>query len=450
MSKEIRLRKGLTINLVGEASKAYGNIKEDHKFVVKPTDFHGLTPKLKVKVGDTVKAGSVLFFDKYSDQVNFCSPVSGTVTEVTRGAKRRILEVEIASDGDMTYESYPKAMAGDLSREEIISHMLAGGVWPFIKQKPYDIIANPADTPKAIFISAFKSSPLCIDNNFAMEGTDELFQKGLDFITKLTEGTTHLTVSGNKGAASVFTNAKGVQINKIKGRHPAGNVGIQIHHIDPINKGDIVWHIAPQDVLVIGRLFSEGKYDVSRVVCLAGSQVENPQYYRTIAGARVSNMLENNVKAGTNRYISGDVLTGKRIEADGHLGFYDTEVTVLPEGDEPEFLGWMKPGFDKFSVSKTFLTYLTPNKKFALNTNMHGEERAYVMSGHYEKVLPMDIFPVHLIKAIMVEDVELMENLGIYEVAPEDFALCEFVCTSKVNVQDLIRHGLDVVRKETS
>jgi Na+-transporting NADH:ubiquinone oxidoreductase subunit A len=450
MSKEIRLKKGLNINLIGEADKVYASVKPTKRYVVKPTDFHGLTPKLVVKVGEKVKAGSTLFFNKYQDKINFCAPVSGEIIDVVRGAKRKILEVVLKPDDVIDYKQFTTASAKSISREQIIDTMLKSGIWPFVRQKPYDIIANPTDMPKAIFISAFNSAPLTIDNDFALYGMDELFQKGLDYIVQLTSGKTHLNIDGNTNSSALFTKAKGVEINKISGVHPAGNVGIQIHHIDPINKGDVVWYLQPQDVIAIARLFTEGKYDVSRIVALAGSQVKKPKYYRIIAGASIANLLTNNINGGDSRIISGDILTGKHIDADGALGFYDTTITIIEEGKEQEFLGWILPGLHKFSASKTFLSWLTPSKKYSLNANMHGEERAYVMTGEYEKVLPMDIFPAHLIKACMIEDIELMENLGIYEVSPEDFALCEFVCTSKIEVQNIIRNALELVRKENS
>ena len=450
MSKEIRLKKGLNINLLGEADKVYASVEPTERYVVKPTDFHGLTPKLAVKVGDKVKAGTTLFFDKYNDKVNFSAPVSGEVIDIVRGAKRKILEVVLKADAVIEYEHFISDTAKSISREQIIDTMLKAGIWPSVRQKPYDIVANPTDMPKAIFISAFNSAPLTIDNDFALYGMDELFQKGLDYITQLSSGKTHLNIDGNTNSSTVFTGAKGVVINKICGAHPAGNVGIQVHHIDPINKGEVVWCLQPQDVIAIARLFTEGKYDVSRIVALAGSQVKKPKYYRTIAGATIANLLFDNINEGDNRIISGDILTGKHIDVDGALGFYDTTITVIEEGKEQEFLGWILPGLHKFSASKTFLSWLNPSKKYTLNANMHGEERAYVMTGEYEKVLPMDIFPAHLIKACMIEDIELMENLGIYEVSPEDFALCEFVCTSKIEVQTIIRNALELVRKENS
>ena len=450
MSKEIRLKKGLNINLVGEANKVYATIKPSEEYVLKPTDFHGLTPKMLVKAGDKVKAGSVLFYDKYMEQVKYCSPVSGEVVAIERGAKRRILEIVVKADTEQQYEQFATADAADLSREQIINAMLKAGVWPFVRQKPYDIVANPTAIPKAIFISAFNSAPLAIDNDFALYGMEELFQKGLDFIVKLTEGKTHLNIDGNTNSSNVFSQAKNVQINKISGPHPAGNVGVQIHHIDPINKGDVIWYLQPQDVITIARLFIEGKYDVSRIITVAGPQVIKPRYYRAVLGARVNNLLDNNVKEGENRIISGDVLTGTRIESNDSMGFYDTMITIIEEGKNSEFLGWILPGFKKFSASRAFSSWLLPSRKYSLNANMNGEERAYVVTGQYEKVFPMNIFPHQLVKAIMMEDIDLMENLGIYEVSAEDFALCEFVCTSKTEVQSIVKYGLDLVRKENS
>ena len=450
MSKDIRLKKGLNIQLHGEADKVYANITQSETFVVRPTDFHGLTPKLTVKEGDCVNAGSVLFFDKYNERVKFTSPVSGEVVAINRGAKRRILEVVLKADAEVKYESFDKGSAADLNRDQIIETLLNSGLWPFIRQKPFDVIANPDDMPKAIFISTFNTAPLAADNDFVLHGMTKEFQTGLDYIKKLTQGTVHLNIDGNTNPSKVFTDAKGVQINKVSGKHPAGNVGVQIHHIDPINKGDIVWYLYPQDVIAIARLFAEGKYDASRIVALTGSQVLKPRYYRTIAGASIFKMVTDNLKKGDSRFISGDVLTGNQITKNGALGFYDTQVTVIPEGDYQEFLGWLAPGLDKFSISKTFFSWLRPSKKYSLDTNYHGEERAYVITGNYEKVFPMDVFPMQLIKACMIEDIKLMENLGIYEVSSEDFALCEFICTSKIEVQQIIREGLDLIKKECS
>ena len=450
MSKDIRIKKGVNINLKGSAERVYASIPQAECFVVKPSDFKGLTPKLSVKAGDKVQAGSSLFYDKENPSIKITSPVSGEVTEIRRGEKRKILEVVIKADAEISFIEFPKADAKDLSREQIITQMLDAGLWPFVRQRPYAVIANPNDMPKAIFISAFDSAPLACDSDFVLHGMEKEFQTGLDIVTKLTEGKTHLNIDGNANSSSVFTSAKNVQINNVSGVHPAGNVGIQIHHIDPINKGEVVWYMYPQDIIAIGRLFSEGKYDATRLIALAGSQVEKPRYYRTMQGASISSMIENNIKEGDNRFISGNVLTGTKISKNGNLGFYHNEISVIPEGKEQDFLGWLLPSLNKYSLSRTFFSWLNPKKEYSISANMNGEERAYVVTGQYENVLPMDLHPQHLIKAIMIGDIELMENLGIYEVAEEDFALCEFACTSKMPVQEILRDGLDLVRKECS
>lgn len=448
MSKYVKIKKGVNIKLKGTPEKVLASISLSDSFAIKPSDFHGITPKLLVKEGDEVKAGTPLFHDKYNEKVKFTSPVSGQVVEIKRGAKRRIEEVKVRADKEISYVEFSTGTPGDKSRKEIIDLLLDAGLWPFIKQRPYDIIANPEDTPKAIFISAFDSSPLAPDNDFIVHGKGEIFQLGLDAIAKLTEGKVHLNVRAGVISSRVFTNSKLVQLNKISGPHPSGNVGIQIHHIDPINKGEKLWCLKPQDVLAIGRFFKEGRFNAERIVALGGSQVKKPRYFRTLIGASITNMLEDNINEGNHRYISGNVLTGSKISAEGYLGFYDTQVTVIPEGDKEEFFGWIMPGFKKFSLSRSFFSWLTPNKKYNLDTNLHGEERPFVMSGQYESVFPMDIYPVHLVKSMMIGDIELMEKLGIYEVAPEDFALCEFACTSKIDVQEIVREGLDLVNKE--
>lgn len=448
MSKHIKIRKGVNIKLVGEAEKVLVNAESPEIFTIKPSDFHGLTPKMLVKEGAEVKAGTILFFDKHREKIKYTSPVSGEIVEINRGEKRRILGVKILADKEIRYEDFGAANPNDLSREQIIEKLLESGIWPFIRQRPYSVVANPDDMPKSIFISAFNSAPLAPDNDFILHGHGELFQLGLDAVAKLTEGAVHLNVHADLKSSGVFTNSKNAQINEISGPHPSGNVGVQIHHIDPLNKGEKIWYLDPQNVLTIGALFKNGTLDATRVLTLCGSETEKPKYFKTVWGACTKNILAENVNEGNNRIICGNVLTGTKISSEGYLGFYDDQITVIPEGDEPEFMGWLSPGFDKFSMSRTFFSWLMPNKSYALNTGMHGEERAFVLTGQYEKVFPMDIYPVHLLKAMIVEDVELMENLGIYEVAPEDFALCEYACTSKINVQQIVREGLDLVQTE--
>lgn len=449
MSEYIKIKRGLNLKLIGEAVKTVQDMPIADVFAIKPADFTALTPKLLVKEGDTVFAGSPLFYNKDNEAVKISSPVSGEVVEILRGEKRVILEIKILADREIKYVPFQKSNPNNLDRKEIVELLLNSGVWPFIRQRPYGIIANPSESPKSIFISAFDSNPLAPDNDFIMSGNEINFQTGLDALKKLTYGKIHLNVRDSPIPPPIFAQAQSVQLNKISGPHPAGNVGVQIHHIDPLNKGEVVWHINPQEVLIIGKLFNEGIFDATRLIALTGSQINDPKYYKTIVGCAIKNIIaDGGLRKGENRIISGNILTGYQIPADGYLGFYDSQITVIPEGNEFEFMGWLTPGFNKFSLSRTFFSWLTPNKKHALNTNMHGEERPFVITGQYEKVFPMDIYPVHLLKSILIEDIDMMENLGIYEVVEEDFALCELVCTSKIKSQEIIRHGLDIMRKE--
>lgn len=447
MSKVIKISRGLDIKLLGEAEKKVTQVSSDN-FALKPPDFVDVFPKLFLKEGDEVKAGTPVFFNKYRENIIFTSPVSGKVTEIKRGAKRKMLEIRIESDGKMNYEDFGKDDPVSLSKEKIVEKLLKSGIWAHIRQRPYSVIANPKDEPKAIFISAFNSAPLAPDYDFILNEESQAFQAGLNALGKLTSGKIHLNINNGKTCSKTYLEAKGVQINRFAGPHPAGNIGVQIYNIDPINKGDIVWYINPQAVVTVGKLFLEGKYNASRIIALTGSEVIKPQYFKVIAGTLVTDLFKNNINKGNVRYISGNVLTGSKIEKDGYLGFYDDQITVIPEGDYYEFLGWSMPRINKFSFSRTFVSWLTPNKKYRLDTNLNGGQRAFVLTGEYEKVFPMNIYPMQLLKAIIVKDIDLMENLGIYEVDEEDFALCEFIDASKTEMQAIVREGLDYMRKE--
>jgi len=447
MSTTFVIKKGLDIKLLGDAEKTVVDLNAK-TFAIKPPDFTGCFPKVLVKVGDSVKAGTPLFFDKYRDNIIFTAPVSGKVNAIKRGAKRRLLEIIIDSDGKKEAIDFGTSNINNLKKEEIVEKMLKSGVWPMLRQRPYSTIANPNDAPKAIFIAAYDTSPLAPDFDLIVHGQGEVFQAGLDVLTKLTKGKVNLNVDANKTTSKVFLNSKNVQINTFSGPHPSGNVSVHISKINPINKGDIIWYLYPQDVLTIGKLFLGGKFDSSRVIAFAGSEVKKPKYYKTFIGASINNMVSNNINDGDNRFISGTVLTGEKIEKDGFVGFYDSLISVIPEGNYHEFFGWLLPGFGKFSFSKSFPSWLTPNKKYRLDTNLHGGVRSYVMTGKYEKVFPFDIYPMQLIKAVMVEDIDQMENLGIYEIDDEDFALCEVIDTSKTEIQSIIRKGLDLMRQE--
>jgi len=448
MSRSVNLKKGFDIRIAGAAEKILGVCTNPERYGVRPVDFPGLIPKLNVKSGDRVLAGDPLFHDKLRPEIVFNSPVSGTVVTIERGDKRKLLEIVVEKSGD-DYVNFGKSDPSDLSRDEIIAELLISGLWPAIRQRPYNVIARPGDKPKSIFISGFDTSPLAADHNYIMDNSPASFLRtGINAILKLTGGKVNLVLKGDASSSPVLTGTAGVEISYFSGPHPAGNPGIHIHHLDPVNKGEVVWIINLQDIVAIGRLFEEGIYKPERIIALTGTEVINPQYYRMLSGASISQIVSGNVKEGNLRYISGNVLTGTKIASDGYLGFYDSQVTVIPEGDYYEFFGWASPGLNKYSFSKTFASALFPKKSYRLDTNFHGEERAFVVTGQYEKVVPMDIYPMQLLKAILAGDIDSMENLGIYEVAEEDFALCEFLCPSKIEIQSILRNGLDLMMKE--
>ncbi|MEK9619528.1 MAG: Na(+)-translocating NADH-quinone reductase subunit A [Flavobacteriales bacterium] len=447
---KITVKKGLDIKMKGVPNKiiAEGNLSKS--FALKPTDFPNLTPKLLVKEGDAVKCGSPIFCDKYNDVVVFVSPASGVVDKIIRGEKRRILAVTISSDGKFTQLNTKAKDFSKLDRAELKTDLLKSGLWPFLRMRPIDIIARPEDTPKSIFISSFDTNPLSPDYDFIMHNKSAEFNAGLELLNMLTDGSVHLQI--RKNSDEVFFNAKNVKTHLVKGPHPSGNVGVQMHEIDPINKGEVVWYINPQDVMILGRYSLTGAYDANKVISIGGENVKSPKYVKTISGSSIESILEGAQIKENSRLISGNPLTGLKVEEDNYLGFYHHQLTVLPEGDEYKFFlseGWLSLGFNRFSASKSYPTWLMPKSKtYQFDTNLNGEERSFVVSGQYEKVFPFDIYPVQLIKSIITNDIEKMENLGIYEVSPEDFALCEFVCTSKINVQEIVRNGLDLVYKE--
>jgi Na+-transporting NADH:ubiquinone oxidoreductase subunit A len=453
MGKFIRLKKGFDVNLTGKAAQTIGTINQPDIFAIKPTDFHGIyMPKVVVKEGDNVKAGSVLFHDKKNEQIAFTAPVSGEIVEIKRGEKRKLLEIKILADKSVEHLPFTKYSVSDiqsLTREKAQAQLLQSGVWVNLIQRPFGIVADPNETPKSIFISAFDSSPLAPDYGVLFKGQESFFQVGLDILKKFTSGHVHVNVHSEREISSVFSQAKGVELNKFSGPHPSGCVGVQIHHIDPINKGDVVWTINPFGVIQIGKLFLSGIYDASKVIALAGSEVIEPQYYKTYTGASVKKLIDGKLKSDNVRIISGNALTGTRLENDGSIGFFDHVVSIIPEGDYHEFLGWILPSAKKLSFSRAFglLSFLAPRKEYALDSNVHGEPRAFVQTGVFERVTPMDILPTYLLKSILAEDFDEMEQLGIYEVIEEDLALCEFVDVSKHNVQEIIREGIELIQQ---
>ncbi len=444
----IKIKKGLDIKLLGEAKAEVVDLSSD-TYAVNPPDFHGVTPKMEVKVGDEVKAGTALFHDKYNEAIKFTSPVSGEIAEVKRGEKRRILEVIVLADKEVRFDDFKAEDPKSMDAKAVAEKMLNSGLWPYINKRPYDVIAKPDDEPKAILIKGFDSSPLAPDYAFCLEGKQKELQAGVDALAKLTKGKVHLSLHAGRKAGEL-DKLTGVEKHTVAGPHPSGNAGVILHKLSPINKGEVVWVVDALDLAIIGKVFTEGKYDPVKRVALTGPKAKNPKYLNLRSGAQLKS-LESEADSGKVRWISGNALTGNQISPDAYLGHYDHQITLLEEGDEKEFFGWIAPGINKFSASRSFLsTWFAPKKPRNIDTHKHGEERAFVVTGQYEKVFPMDVYPVQLLKSILVEDIELMENLGIYEVAPEDFALCEVICTSKINSQEIVRNGLDLMIKEMS
>lgn len=448
MPKVIRLRKGLNIKLAGKAEKILLPEMAVNRYGIRFADFPGLAARLEINEGSTVSAGSPLFHDKAFPEIKYVSPVSGVVKEIIRGEKRQLAEIVIEQLGSDRID-FGTADPLKLTREEVMAKVMNAGLWPVLRQRPYNIVARPGNVPKAIFISMFDTAPLAPDLDFVMTNIHGGFlQTGINVLSRLTEGKIHISLEADGTRVAELKSLENVEFHYFAGPHPAGNVGVQIHHIDPVGKGEVVWSTDIQDVASLGRLFSTGFHDREKVIALAGPGVLHPKYHRVKPGASVSGILKSNLSNDHQRVISGNVLTGKKISPDGSFGFYDDMVTVLPEGDHSELLGWASPGFTKYSYWRTFLSKLFPKKEYVLDTNIHGGERAFVVTGHYENVLPMDIYPVHLLKAILSEDIELMENLGIYEVAEEDFALCEYIDPSKTEIQEIIRKGINLMIKE--
>ncbi len=448
MSNDIRIKKGLDIKLKGSAEKAKENAIVSNFYTIRPEDFHGVIPKMITKVGSKVKAGETVFYDKSNEAVKFASPVSGEIVEIARGAKRRILAIKIQADKEQSYQDFGQ-LGNDASAEAVKSRLLESGCWAFIKQRPYDVIAKTDKAPKAIFVSGYASAPLAADYDFTLEGKEQELQAAITALGKLTEGKVHVSVGKNSN--SPLAGLKGITLHKVSGPHPSGNVGTQINKIDPVNKGETVWTVNPQDLVIIGELLLTGKFNAERVVALVGSSVEKPRYFATKIGSEVATMIYDKgiAKNANARIISGNVLSGKQIAPDGSLDYYSDVISIIPEGDDYEFFGWNKPVFNKISTSRALtFSWLTPKKEYDLNTNTNGEHRAFVVTGSYEQVFPLDIYPMQILKACMYKDLDEMEALGMYEVGPEDFALTEFICVSKQPHQQIIREGLDLMLKE--
>ena len=462
MSDYIRLRKGLNIPLKGEAAPKISNSIFSGIVAVKPTDFKSLNPKLLVKEGDPVKAGTPVMVDKKYPAINFCSPISGTVKEIVRGDKRKLLEVRIKADGENGYLEFPIPDIKNSNREELVQMLLTGGLWPAIKQRPYGTIPDPEIVPKSVFVSGFDTAPLAPDPTFTLKDSIDDIQKGVEVFNRLTSGGVHISLHSDNFAGSPLHKINNVTSHIFSGPHPAGNVGVQIHHISPINKGDIVWTIDIYSLAAVGRLFTKGIYDIRKTIAITGPRALNPSYVHITPGASLRDIAEyadtekvslRNKKGELLdiRYVSGNILTGDNVGADGFLGFFHNQITLISEGDYYEMFGWVKPfRLKKFSVSHTYFSWLFPKKKYDVDTNLNGGRRPFVMTGLYEKVLPMDIYPMFLFKACLAGEIDNMEALGIYEVIEEDVALCEYVCPSRIDIQEIISDGINLMIKEMS
>ncbi len=447
MANVIKLRKGLDINLKGKAAEELVTVKEPGFYALVPDDFPGVTPKVVVKEQEYVMAGGPLFIDKNHPEVKFVSPVSGVVTSVERGARRKVMNIVVEAAAEQDYEEFGKQDVARMNADRVKELLLQSGMFAFIKQRPYDVIADPAVAPRAIFVSAFDSNPLAPEFEFALKGEEANFQTGLDALAKIAK--TYLGISVKQKSAAL-TQAKNVTITAFDGPNPAGNVGVQINRVAPIVKGETVWTIDPQAVIFIGRLMNTGRVDVTRTVAVTGSEVLKPAYTKLRVGALLTSVFAGNVtKDKELRYISGNVLTGKQVSPNGFLCAFHSQVSVIPEGNDiHEMLGWIMPRFNQFSVNHSYFSWLLGKKEYTIDARIKGGERHMIMSGEYDKVFPMDILPEFLIKAIIAGDIDRMEALGIYEVAPEDFALCEFVDSSKLELQRIVRAGLDMLRAE--
>ena len=449
MSNNIYLKKGLDLPISGVAAQTTKKVIVPDVVAVKPTDFRGLVPKLLVREGDKVLAGTPVLADKMSQNILFASPVSGIVAEVVRGEKRKLLEVRIKADETQEYVDFGVKKVEEMTAEQIKAALLEAGLWPALTQRPYGIVANPEVKPKAIFVSAFSTAPLAANAEYALGAELEHIQTAINALGKLTDGGVHLSLNSENYSGTPFHKLENVIQHTFTGKHPAGNVGVQIHHISPIRKGETVWTVSLLMLAAIGKLFNTGKYDVRRKIAVTGPKAENPAYVEGYPGISMKDLKDFYASAENLRFVSGDVLTGTNVGAEGYLGFADNQVTILEEGNKYELFGWAKPfRTSQFSASRTYFSWLTPNKKYDMDTNLHGGPRAFVVNDTYSKVLPMDLYPVHLLKACLANDIDKMEKFGIYEVIEEDLALCEYVCPSKIYIQQIITDGIALMLKE--
>ncbi len=450
MERLYKIKKGLDLNLVGEADLNLRPLELSDEYAVSPTDFHGVVPRLVVKEGDRVLAGDPLFVDKATESVKFVSPVSGTVSAIERGDRRKLLHIRIKADKEQVYKDFGKTDVEKASAEALLQTLRESGLFGFFRQRPYDVIASPTDKPKAIFVSAFSKMPLAADFSFVVKGWEDDFKTGVKWLSKLAK--VHLGISPEQINTPILPND--AEVSVFSGPNPAGNVGVHINHIDPINKGEVVWTVDPTVVVMMGRLARTGNTDMTRRIAVAGSRVKTPGYVEVKIGAPLADILKDNVESSEEhiRIINGNPLVGTKAPQDGWLAAFAGEVCVIPEGDEVhEVFGWIAPRFKDFSTSRSYFSWLFgKSRRYDLDCRIKGGERHIIMSGEYDRVFPMDIYAGYLVKAIITGDIDKQEELGIYEVAPEDFAVAEFVDSSKLELQRIVREGLDILRKENA
>lgn len=447
MANVIKLKKGLNINLAGKATNQISALPVEGVYALVPDAFAGVKPKVVVQEGAQVKAGDALFVNKLHPEVKFTSPVSGTVKAVVRGERRKLMSIQVEADAVQQFVDFGKKDVSSATAEEVKGLLLESGLFGFFLQRPYAIAASPADTPKAIFVSSFSDMPLAADFEVVLKGQEIFWQTGITALSKLAP----VYVGVKPSASAALMQTKDATVTVFDGKCPAGNVGVQINHLNPVNKGERVWTLGAEEVLFVGRLFAEGKLDLSRVIALAGSEVKSPGYLKVVVGQQIGSIIEGRLKTSQQVHvIDGNPLTGEPTSAGAFLGAHSTEVTAIPEGDSAdEAFGWIMPRFNQFSVSRTYCSWLQGSgKEYVLDARIKGGERHMIMSGEYESVFPMDVMPEQLVKAIIAGDIDRMEALGIYEVAPEDFAVAEFVDSSKLQLQRIVREGLDMLHKE--
>ena len=451
MSQNIVLKKGLNIPVKGEAAPCVSKTIAPGIIAIQPSDFKGLLPRLLVKEGDAVLCGSPVLADKKNPDILVTSPASGVVKEVVRGEKRKLIAVLIETDGEQKCVDFGAGNVDAMDADAVRAAILGAGLWPMFVQRPYGIIADPAASPRDIFVSAFDTAPLAPCAEFCLGDRAKDIQTGIYAVAKLTSGAVHVSLPAKRGASDPFGRLNGCVLHSFEGKHPAGNPGVQISNIAPIRKGDTVWTISLLGLAAIGRLFNTGKLNLRRKVAVCGPMAIQPSYIETIPGMPMSEIAGQwGTTSDEARIISGDILSGKAVGPEGYLGYFDDQITIIREGTERELFGWIRPiRYKQFSTDHCYFSWLMPWRKYDMDTNLHGGPRAFIMNDqYYAKVLPMDLYPLYLTKACLAGDIDKMEKFGIYEVLPEDLALCEFVDPSKNNIQDIIAQGIDLMLKE--